>query len=528
MTLSVQPAVALFDTARGEACAVAPVGVPDPTFFAPITKVQREAGGVRGVTVNDEGQMVDAAGTVGGVPVGAEIDQVTGGIENVTVGGISLGKLKVHMPPPQFSMPTMLAGLKSYQINGQFSSSIQPEDLIDTTGYTNTYYVDNVGGNDANSGLTWALRKKSVGNTMRAASASGLPSRVLVWNSGVPYYRQVSFMDDGVDRNSAVPILVEAMNGRVQVGPFDNLAWAKTGGATYTYQAARSNSYRCVNPAVKDDKGLYAEYTWVASSSAVDTTEGSWFTDGTTVYVHPHNHETPTLSNARVLLQSGNLNWSANNNLVIRGFDFEGGQQGPIRVSNGSTNIVVADDCTFRYSCASNLNTGGIQTVDGAQILGVGLFAAFNCSADRNSKDGFNLHAAGGIIPNGLFVNCRGTLNGLSPSVSNNGFTTHDGVKSISIGCDWRGNYGTGSGHVSDGTQVWSVGDVSGASMGDSIYGGSIPYGGFGVWSGAAEMWMDSCRDVGAEWGVIRTDTAIMHLRNHRGSGRRSAGITAF
>lgn len=59
---------------------MAPVGVADPTFFAPVTKVQREAGGVRGVTVNDAGQMVDAAGTVGGVPVGAEVDPLTGGI----------------------------------------------------------------------------------------------------------------------------------------------------------------------------------------------------------------------------------------------------------------------------------------------------------------------------------------------------------------------------------------------------------------------------------------------------------------
>lgn len=79
MTLSVQPAIALFDTARGEACGVAPVGVADPTFFAPVTKVQREAGGVRGVAVNDAGQLVDAAGTVGGVPLEGE------GVANVTV-----------------------------------------------------------------------------------------------------------------------------------------------------------------------------------------------------------------------------------------------------------------------------------------------------------------------------------------------------------------------------------------------------------------------------------------------------------
>lgn len=79
MTLSVQPAIALFDTARGEACGVAPVGVADPTFFAPITKVQREAGGVRALATNDAGEMVAPDGTVGGVPVGGETDPVTGG-----------------------------------------------------------------------------------------------------------------------------------------------------------------------------------------------------------------------------------------------------------------------------------------------------------------------------------------------------------------------------------------------------------------------------------------------------------------
>lgn len=63
MTLSVQPAVALFDTARGEACGVAPVGVADPTFFAPITKVQREAGGVCGVVTNDAGEVIGRDGT---------------------------------------------------------------------------------------------------------------------------------------------------------------------------------------------------------------------------------------------------------------------------------------------------------------------------------------------------------------------------------------------------------------------------------------------------------------------------------
>ena len=87
--LAVQPAIVIFDKGRAEACGVAPVGVADPTFFAPITKTQREAGGVRGVTVNDAGQMVDAAGTVGGVLVEAHVAPVTGGV-GILVGGKEL------------------------------------------------------------------------------------------------------------------------------------------------------------------------------------------------------------------------------------------------------------------------------------------------------------------------------------------------------------------------------------------------------------------------------------------------------
>lgn len=76
----VQPAVVIFDTDRAEACGVAPMGVADPTYFAPITKAQREAGGVRGVAINDVGQMIDASGNSIGTPVGSVVDTVTGGI----------------------------------------------------------------------------------------------------------------------------------------------------------------------------------------------------------------------------------------------------------------------------------------------------------------------------------------------------------------------------------------------------------------------------------------------------------------
>lgn len=434
-----------------------------------------------------------------------------------------------HIQPEDFPATSYLQGITAWHSGDQYGSNVNPLDLVDTSSWTQTYYVDGVGGNDANSGATWALRKKSIGNAMRAASTSGLPSRILVWaQTGLPYYRQISAGDDGNARASAVPILLEAMNGRIKTGPFDNPSWTKTGGLTYTYQATRSNASRCFNTKQLTDKDLYTEYTWAASSSAVDALEGSWFTDGTTVYVHPHGHDEADIFSARVYLVAKGLEWQSNQNLVIRGFDFEGGNNGALKVFGGSTNTIVSDDSTYRYTTASNTYTGGTAVIDCAQILGCGLFAAFDSKADASQKDGFNLHSESSVVPSGLFVNCSGTLNGVNPSVSNNGFTCHDGVKAISIGCDWRGNYGTGSGHVNDGTQIWSVGDISGGSMGDVIYGGSIVYGGFATWSGNAKMWLDSCRDVGAQYGVLQGDTAEMYLRNHTGSGRRSGVIGSY
>lgn len=157
------------------------------------------------------------------------------------------------------------------------------------------------------------------------------------------------------------------------------------------------------------------------------------------------------------------------------------------------------------------------------------MFAAFNCEASKNGKDGFNIHKNGSVIPSGLFVNCSGYENGLvATSTSNNGITIHDGVKAIDIGGDWRGSVGTNAGHVSDDTQVWHFGSVAGDSAGDTYNGGSIDYGAFGVWSGAAEMWLDSCRSIGSIIGVQATAPAKAYIRDFSGTGSLSGDVTEY
>lgn len=449
-----------------------------------------------------------------------------------------------HYRPSGFDWPEWLPNISAYHHGNRYYCSHSPEDLIDPDRFTQTMYVDcstSGGGLDANSGATWANRKSSIGNAARVASASGIPTRILAYAKGgeINYARFKSLLDDSTDRNSAVPIIIEAMEGRVRTGNYDVLTFAKTAAYTYVYETTRTNPYRSTNPAHIDiaHANLYAEYSYVsgadlaASLALVDATEGSWYFDSATGknYFHPHGHEAATNNNVRIYLAAGGFNWSCNQDLFVRGFDIEGGQQGNARINNGSTNIVVFDDCTMRYSAQSNLSTGGTAVIDSAQVLGVGLFAAFNCRFDMATKDGVNLHAQAAVIPSGLLVGCSAFKNGKAPSESNNGFTCHDGVKAISIGCNWTGNRGTNSGHVSDGTQVWSVGDTAGATAGDVITGGGITYGGFGVWSGAAKIWLDSCRDVGCEIGVYGgTGGARAYTRNHKGTGKRVGNVVAY
>jgi len=439
--------------------------------------------------------------------------------------------------PSAFNWDATLPEVYAIKNGNEWTCNLKPEDLINTTGYTNTYYVDGRDGVDANSGLTWALRKKTIKATLTAASASGLPSRILVYSDSgrIKYVRSASWANGAAPFVSAVPILIEAFEGRIETGPFDAWTWTLTAASTYTYEITRSNANSIYNPSIKESvygAEVYTQYKWVASAAAVETTEGSWYTDNVKCYVHPHGNIPATDANARVYLTSNGAGWNCNKNLFVRGFDFEGGTEAAFKVMGGSTNTVVFDDCTFRYAVGSIVENGGTTIYDSVAVLGCKLFAAFNCKADKSSKDGFNFHSAGAVIPSALLVNCSAFKNG-TYGTSNNGFTCHDGVKAISIGCSWLGSRGTNSGHVTTGTQVWSVGDVAGSSIGDVIIGGAIAFAGYGIWEagaglGAPDMWLDSCQGIGAKIDLYTDGVGSLYTHNFKGTGTRSGTIQGY
>jgi len=244
--------------------------------------------------------------------------------------------------------------------------------------------------------------------------------------------------------------------------------------------------------------------------------------------VHPFGSEPATEKNTLPVLNARNSEFFASNNdFYIRGFDLIGGSVGCAKFRSGSTNKVIIDSCSAIYSMSGDY--GSESTTDGFVVLDCGLFAAFDSEASYNSKDGFNFHENSGVIPSGLLVNCCGYSNGeLLSGLSCNGVTAHDGVKLIDIGGEWLGSIGTNAGHVSDDTQVWHFGSVAGDSDGDVYNGGSIDYGAFGVWSGAAEMWLDSCRSVGSIVSVKASGTANAYVRDMSGTGEYSGNVSEY
>lgn len=433
--------------------------------------------------------------------------------------------LSISQPPAEITLPNELAGIKSFLNNGVISCSATPSSLWDTTSITSVIYVDSSRPSDAGNGLTWATAKQSIEAGIIAANALGVATRVVV-RAGI-YYRGISIGKDSAPKTLAVPMLIEAAYGRVISGTFDVLTWSKTGGQTNVYQATRSNTQIVTNPLIRDQNGDYLRYVSVASIAACDALPGSFFTDNVTLYVHTHDSSPANNNSARAYLNVAGADFKTAHNLLVRGIDFEGGNNAPFTCRDGSTNIVIMDNCTAKYGAVNPLST--IAGKDGVQVLGCKIFAAFDSQASSNGKDGFNIHEQSGVKPFGLTVRCKGFSNGIVPtSTSNNGITYHDGCQGVDIGGVWLGSIGANHGHIDNGTKVYAFGSIAGNSDGDVINGGTWDWGGFGVWSGDGKLWLENCTDVGSRIGVYSAGGATVYIRNHSGSGLRIGDVQSF
>ena len=455
-----------------------------------------------------------------GIPQTAGAPDGYGDIANAVNGLIDISYSATT--PAGFEWPEDLPQIVAVKSGETYSCKTKPDDLIDFSIFTNTQYVDASRPDSSGDGASWDQAERVIGLAIDNAISSGLPTRILV-KSGV-YDRSQSICNANSSKVLTAPITIEAVYGEVTTGTFDLLTYTKTAGQDFVYQANRSNVLAAINPSVKSGRASQSLYKKVASIAECNANSGSWYTDGAIFYVHTFTGEPANNGNTLAVLHAIGASLSGNSDIYMAGINCIGGNTGALHIKDGSTNVVVADNCSFKGGVSSA--SGGTPR-DGVEILGCKLFAAFKSYASLNSKDGFNLHIQGEVTPSMLTVNCAGFDNGqiINTSLSNNGITVHDGLKAIDIGGKWLGSVGTNAGHIGDGTQVWHFGTIAGQSDGDTINGGSINYGAFGAWSGAAEIWLENCEDYSSRVGVNATGNGKAYLKNHSGTGMKVGDV---
>lgn len=472
----------------------------------------------------------DQSGKVIGLktPDGDDVDVVL--VEKNLTGGIELSgsgaALKAIAPPPNFSWPFAQYPVKAYWAGDVAKCSIAPESLIDPACFAGVlYYVDFTNGSDTNNGTSWATAVKSIWKAISLGNATGAAYRVKV-KAGT-YPRANSFTNNATVFPTQ-SVMLEAVGGRVVTGPFDSLTWAQDGTYTNTYSATRSNVQRVFDITATDEFGNYAELTPVASATLCNTTPGSWYSDGTKLYVRRLDGAAVTNTNTRAYLQAGcAVHKETGNHWYAKGFDLEGGTDQGVAYIYGNTGVPrrsVWVNCSAKYAGgAGNLLKNGFGALDFH-----GLVAFFGCIGNANTADGFNAHYTPGTGYCCLLtVGCTGFDNGRFTNQSNNGLTAHETVLAIDIGSEYGWNRGGTLRNIGT-TQMWVVGSKIHDDQGDVSLGGAMTPTQVQV-DNSAKLWMDSVVIYGGGTSLKAADTSAIYTRSVTevgGSRSVAAGAT--
>ncbi|SMQ85055.1 hypothetical protein SAMN05444673_6359 [Bacillus sp. OV166] len=327
------------------------------------------------------------------------------------------------------------------------------------------------------------------------------------------YYRGASWQNQRIQKN----LNIKAKNkGKVKVIYGDVLTYTKTAGATNVYQVARSSVSKVVDISFDD---IGTEYLVATSIADCDAKEGSWYTDGTTLYVHAIGHGSPDNNKVFALLKGEHF-WANSDtqavSLYLEGFTIYGGFTGNLTVDETNNPIsVYAKSMIFLYGSADS------GKADAVNISGATYAFFQDCIAAYSDKDGFNYTAYNdaGVLkdkPKFIEVNCQGFSNGLLNRIAgsentNNGSTAHEGAVGIRINGKYFNNMGSNVCDVQVGTRSVNLGCMAfdSACTLDSSFATD-----FCTQQSGAEMWLDGCVSFGSRYNIYPTSGTTMHVYN--------------
>lgn len=358
---------------------------------------------------------------------------------------------------------------------GRFTTSLRTGSLKLST--ATTRYVDVATGNDANTGLSSASPKKSIWSAINVGAndtiyvkGSADPSSPTVYHYDWGW-RLVPVQNTNViavsDFTTLAPGYVVSSSGH-KAGDSLLGTWSLTadGAGPHVYEAtlATSPGGGVIDAsAAPQSSGAMAALTSRASIALVEANPGSWYHDGTKLYVRTADSRAPDAA-LRPLKAAINGHLNTAISIYVERIIFEGGNSRCFYLQDCSTATFV--DCTFRngqqQGCELNVGAGVTGSTHTVYLV--------RCRALGNAGDGLGATVAGANeVVRWLEWDCEAAGN--SGSGTDQGSSLHftagnSSVSGLRVGGWYHGNKTDGVADVG-GCGIWMLGSrVTGEAIG--------------------------------------------------------------
>lgn len=371
------------------------------------------------------------------------------------------------------------------------------------TAFDFTKYVDGVNGVDTNDGSTLAKAFKSLDKALSWVISQTADTKALVYVVSGTYNNPLSPRRTAT--NHQWVFRPYNNTGRVICSNHESLTWT----AVDNHYSATSTSvvYAVYDASVLTAYGDFTKLTLKTSEAEVESTAGSYYVNGTAVYVHLADGRAPD-ANCLPFVNYQNLKVAQNAKVWFENFDFYGGNAtttGCARIESVASNpatVAYFSNCTFKYG-----------QYNGLALLGGEAYCE-NCTASSNGTDGFNYHAASGFLPYGVEINCTGRDNGTSGN-SDNGSSIHDGGSIVRFNGSYSRNIGRNIQDIGTGTQSWNLGCINR----DSAHTTAPINWSSGDGSSTTTMWLDHCASYGVPTDIECNANCFAYRRAFVGAG---------
>lgn len=343
---------------------------------------------------------------------------------------------------------------------------------FDTRDYAPTgataYYVDYATGNDGNTGADWANALKGV----KVAVAKG--DQDVIYVRAGTYPRGYGW--EGTSTARAFSVI--AVGGQVVLSNhYADLIWTadpvNVGAWQTTVPAAVWSVWDAAN---LDAYGNYSALTAEDSAAHVAANAGTWYLNGTDLWVHTTDSREPD-SDVRCYANASGAVVLAGTTNYVEGITSEGSNVSGFYTE--TTGSVYCKNCKSAYVPTA---------ADGFQVLNA--LAVFqNCEVAKIGNDGITYHKST-AAPTGIEIDC--VLHDVGEDISDQCSTIHDGGTILCINNEYlRPQAGDAVKDIGIGTQRWALGcraysDIAAYSCwrnGDA--------------NGSASMWLDGCKTEG-------------------------------